>query len=41
MRIEEQTNMADQIDQVFKSDEVIVCDMNMHEFHTYEPKKVG
>lgn len=41
VRIEDQINMADQIDQVLNSDEAVVCDVNMHEFHTYEPRIFG
>ena len=41
MQIDDQNNMADQIDQVFNSDEAVVCDVNMHEFHTYQPRIFG
>jgi acetolactate synthase-1/2/3 large subunit len=41
MRIETQANMGERIDEVLRSDEPIVCDVNMHEFHTYEPRIFG
>jgi acetolactate synthase-1/2/3 large subunit len=41
MRIETQANMRERIDEVLHSDEPIVCDVNMHEFHTYEPRIFG
>jgi len=41
LRIEEQSTMAEQIDEVLHFDGPVVCDVNMDEFHTYEPRIFG
>ena len=35
------TEMDQKIEEVLNYDGPVVCDVNMHEYHTYEPKIVG
>ena len=41
VRIEEQADMEQSIEEVLNFDGPVVCDVNMHEFHTYEPRIFG
>ena len=39
--IEKNSEIENVIDQVFAHDGPVVCDVNMHEYHTYEPRIFG
>lgn len=41
VEIKNHNNMREQIREVLDCDEAVVCDVNCHEFHTYEPRIFG